>query len=70
MGFLIHTPVLKPIFYFEKGKRTKETWYYEMPYPDGVKSFNKGTPINIEDFDVLKNGGKIEKEMNLIGMFL
>ena len=53
-----YTSIKTNILFFEKGKRTKETWYYEMPYPEGVKSFNKGRPINIEDFDVLKKWWK------------
>jgi len=26
-------------------------WYYEHPYPAGVKNYNKGRPIAIEEFD-------------------
>ncbi len=28
-----------------------ETWYYELPLPDGVKKFSKGSKIRDEDFD-------------------
>ncbi len=49
-----YTSIKTNILFFEKGKRTKETWYYEMPYPEGVKSYNKGRPIDIKHFDVLK----------------
>ena len=31
-------------------KSTKEVWYYEHPYPEGVKSYNKTKPINIKEF--------------------
>jgi type I restriction enzyme M protein len=57
-----YTSIKTNILFFEKGKRTKETWYYEMPYPEGVKSFNKGRPINIKDFDVLKNWWENKEE--------
>ena len=29
---------------------TKEVWYYEHPYPDGAKSYNKTNPIDIKEF--------------------
>ena len=30
---------------------TKEIWYYEHPYPPGVKSYNKTKPIHISEFE-------------------
>ena len=30
---------------------TQEVWYYEHPYPAGAKSYNKGKPIRIEEFE-------------------
>ncbi len=29
-------------------------WYFEHPYPDGVKNYNKTKPINIKEFDLEK----------------
>ena len=43
----IHTNLL----FFTKGQPTKEVWYYEHPYPPGAKSYNKGKPIRIEEFE-------------------
>jgi type I restriction enzyme M protein len=40
--------------FFEKGTPTKDIWYFEHPYPAGVKSYNKGKPINIKEFDLEK----------------
>lgn len=37
--------------FFTKGAPTREVWYYEHPYPPGVKSYNKGKPIRIEEFE-------------------
>jgi len=34
---------------------TKEIWYYEHPYPPGVKSYNKTKPIHIEEFEAERN---------------
>lgn len=42
------------LLFFEKGSPTKEIWYYEHPYPEGQKSYNKSKPINIQEFDAEK----------------
>tara|TARA_A100000171_G_C2140531_1_gene155407 strand:- start:7245 stop:8675 length:1431 start_codon:yes stop_codon:yes gene_type:complete len=49
-----YTGIKTNLLFFEKGTPTKEIWYYEHPYPDGVKSYNKGKPIHIKEFDVEK----------------
>tara|TARA_R110002050_G_scaffold4573_2_gene22144 strand:+ start:52485 stop:53894 length:1410 start_codon:yes stop_codon:yes gene_type:complete len=49
-----YTSIKTNLLFFEKGTPTKEVWYYEHPYPDGVKSYNKGKPINIKEFDTEK----------------
>jgi len=42
------------LIFFEKGKPTKEIWYYEHTLPDGQKAYNKTKPIRIEEFEPLK----------------
>lgn len=42
------------LIFFEKGKPTKEVWYYEMKLPAGVKQHNKGNPIQDKDFEPVK----------------
>ena len=42
------------LLFFEKGTPTKDIWYFEHPYPEGVKSYNKTKPINIKEFDLEK----------------
>ena len=49
-----YTSINTNLLFFEKGTPTKETWYYEHKYPEGVKSYNKTKPINIKEFDTLK----------------
>ena len=34
-----------------RASRRTEIWYYEHPYPPGAKSYNKGKPIRIEEFE-------------------
>ncbi|MGF7140037.1 class I SAM-dependent DNA methyltransferase [Roseimarinus sediminis] len=49
-----YTGIKTNLLFFEKGTPTKDIWYFEHPYPDGVKSYNKGKPINIKEFDLEK----------------
>jgi type I restriction enzyme M protein len=49
-----YTGIKTNVLFFDKGKPTKEVWYFEHPYPDGAKSYNKGKPINIKEFDLEK----------------
>jgi type I restriction enzyme M protein len=37
-----------------KGGGREGVWYFEHPYPDGVKNYNKTKPINIKEFDLEK----------------
>jgi type I restriction enzyme M protein len=46
-----YTGIRTNLLFFTKGAPTTEVWYYEHPYPDGAKSYNKGKPIRIEEFD-------------------
>ncbi|WP_445454298.1 N-6 DNA methylase [Flavobacterium sp. 25HG05S-40] len=49
-----YTGIKTNLLFFEKGTSTKEVWYFEHPYPDGVVSYNKTKPINIKEFDLEK----------------
>lgn len=49
-----YTSIKTNLLFFEKGTPTKEVWYFEHPYPEGVKSYNKTKPINIKEFDLEK----------------
>lgn len=42
------------LLFFEKGKPTKEIWYYEHTLPEGAKAYSKTKPIRIEEFDEIK----------------
>ncbi len=46
-----YTGIRTNLLFFTKGTPTKEVWYYEHPYPPGAKSYNKGKPIRIEEFE-------------------
>ena len=56
VGTMSHlwTKHMKPLavkLFFTKGQPTAHVWYYEHPYPPGAKSYNKGKPIRIEEFE-------------------
>src|SRR5688572_29023473 len=53
--FAPYTGIKTNLLFFTKGKPTKEVWYFEHPYPDGVKMYNKSKPISIKEFDLERN---------------
>lgn len=46
-----YTGIRTNILFFTKGRPTKDVWYYEHPYPEGVKSYNKTRPMRFEEFE-------------------
>lgn len=52
--FAPYTGIKTNLLFFTKGRPTTDVWYYEHPYPPGVKSYNKTKPIRIEEFDTEK----------------
>ena len=48
--FAPYTGIKTNILFFTKGVPTKEIWFYEHPYPDGVTSYNKTKPMQFEEF--------------------
>jgi len=62
--FAPYTGITTNLLFFTKGEPTKEVWYFEHPYPDGTKSYNKTKPINIKEFDLEKEwwNNRVENE--------
>lgn len=52
--FAPYATVNTNLIFFEKGKPTKEIWYYEHTLPEGQKAYSKTKPIRIEEFDLIK----------------
>jgi type I restriction enzyme M protein len=52
--FAPYTGIKTNLLFFTKGRPTEAVWYYEHPYPPGVKSYNKTKPIRIEEFEAEK----------------
>ena len=45
-----YTGIKTNILFFTKGKPTENIWYYQHPYPEGVKNYNKTKPMKFEEF--------------------
>ena len=48
--FAPYATVNTNLLFFEKGKKTKDIWYYEHTLPEGQKAYSKTKPIRIEEF--------------------
>ncbi|MEA2108510.1 MAG: class I SAM-dependent DNA methyltransferase [Pseudomonadota bacterium] len=48
--FSPYTGIKTNLLFFTKGEPTKAIWYYEHPYPEGAKSYNKTKPMRFEEF--------------------
>jgi type I restriction enzyme M protein len=60
--FAPYATVNTNLIFFEKGKPTKEIWYYEQTLPDGQKAYSKTKPIRIEEFEPIKQWWKNREE--------
>lgn len=63
--FTPYATVNTNLIFFEKGKSTKEIWYYEHTLPEGAKAYSKTKPIRIEEFDPIKKwwNKRVENEV-------
>ncbi len=52
--FKPYATVATNLLFFEKGKSTKEIWYYQHKYQNGVKSYSKTNPLKLEELDPIK----------------
>lgn len=63
--FAPYATVNTNLLFFEKGKPTKDIWYYEHTLPEGAKAYSKTKPIRIEEFDPLKKWWKKRTESDV-----
>jgi type I site-specific restriction endonuclease len=57
--FAPYSDVKAALLFFARPGPTKEIWYYELPLPEGLKKFSKGSPIQDEHFaadEIVKRG--------------
>ena len=60
--FAPYATVATNLLFFIKGEPTKEIWYYEHRLPESQKSYSKTKPIDIHEFDALKDWWNDRKE--------
>jgi type I restriction enzyme M protein len=48
--FSPYTGIKTNLLFFTKDQPTDTVWYYEHPYPEGAKSYNKSKPMRFEEF--------------------
>jgi len=63
--FQPYATVATNLLFFEKGKPTKEIWYYEHRMPEGYKAYSKTKPIQVKEFDPIKKWWKKRKESDV-----
>ncbi|PSB14306.1 hypothetical protein C7B65_26615, partial [Phormidesmis priestleyi ULC007] len=49
--FAPYTSIPTNLLFFDASGATEEIWYYEVPLPEGRKSFSKTKPMQESDFD-------------------
>jgi len=52
--FQPYASVATNLLFFTKGEPTKEVWYYEHRLPEGYKAYSKTKPIQLAEFDGIK----------------
>jgi len=52
--FAPYTSISTNVLFFEKGAPTQDVWFFEHPYPQGYKSYSRGKPLTINEFDLEK----------------
>ncbi|MGY0145209.1 N-6 DNA methylase [Edwardsiella tarda] len=49
--FAPYTGIKTNILFFTKGQPTQDVWFYQHPYPAGVKNYSKTKPMRFEEFE-------------------
>lgn len=52
--FQPYATVATNLLFFDKGKPTKEVWYYEHRMPEEYKAYSKTRPIQLKEFEPIK----------------
>jgi type I restriction enzyme M protein len=60
--FAPYTGIKTNILFFTKGTPTKQVWFYEHPYPEGVTSYNKTKPMQFEEFQTERDWWGVETD--------
>ncbi|WP_242259039.1 HsdM family class I SAM-dependent methyltransferase [Streptococcus thoraltensis] len=53
--FAPYTSIHTNILFFDKTKKTEQTWFYRLDMPDGYKNFSKTKPMKAEHFNPVRD---------------
>jgi hypothetical protein len=62
--FAPYTDIATNILFFDKTNKTKETWFYHLDMPNGVKHFSKTKPMKLEHFTLAIEWWNNRKQIN------
>jgi type I restriction enzyme M protein len=64
-----YTGIKTNLLFFTKGRPTTDVWFYEHPYPAGVKNYSKTRPMKVEEFAAEKAwwGSESERFASRVG---
>lgn len=63
--FQPYATVATNLLFFEKGKPTKDIWFYEHRLPEGQKAYSKTRPIRLEELSPIKKWWKKRTESDV-----
>lgn len=63
--FAPYATVATNLLFFQKGEPTKEIYYYEHRLPEGMKAYSKTKPINVREFEAIKEWWNDRKESDV-----
>lgn len=61
--FAPYTGIHTNILFFDKTKKTEETWFYRLDMPEGYKNFSKTKPMRNDHFNPVREWWKNRKEI-------
>lgn len=61
--FAPYTGIHTNILFFDKTKKTEETWFYRLDMPDGYKNFSKTKPMKSEHFNPVRDWWENREEI-------
>lgn len=61
--FAPYTGIHTNILFFDKTKKTEETWFYRLDMPDGYKNFSKTKPMRNDHFNPVREWWKNRQEI-------
>ena len=65
--FSPYTSITTNILFFDRTGPTKETWFYRLDMPEGVKHFSKTKPMKLEHFAPVMDWWENRQEIQLDG---